>query len=348
MRPSATSPLFPFLERRPEGLYTPAFEAFLDPRQPTARAILSHAHADHAVAGLGEIWATPETIALYRRRHPEWSGRARAIPCGETIEARGTEMALFPAGHILGSAQIRFEGEGGSLLYTGDFKRRVSRTAPPAEAPHAAVLLTETTFGLPVFHFPGKEEIEERLVGACRAAIEEGKTPILLAYALGKSQEAAAILAERGIPTVLHGAAWKLLPEYAAAGAALPLSRAYETGPPAAGEVLIVPPSCARMPIVRKIRKRSVIYLSGWAVRPASRADFDADALLPMSDHADFPELLRHVTEVAPRAVVAMHGYAGDFARILLARGIAAEALSEGGERRLTDEALAEAVEEDS
>lgn len=342
------SPLSPFLEIRPEGLHAPAFEAFVDPPRPVVRAILSHAHADHAVAGHEEIWATPETIALYRRRHPEWSGRARAIPCAETIEAQGTAMTLFPAGHILGSAQLHFERDGRSLLYTGDFKRRASRSTPPAQAPHADVLVCETTFGLPVFHFPGKEDIEDRLVAACRAAIEEGKTPVLLAYALGKSQEAAAILADARIPTVLHGAAWKLAPDYAAAGIPLPLSRAYATGPPEPGEVLIVPPNCARTPVVRKIRRRSVIYLSGWATRPASRADFDADVLLPMSDHADFPDLLRHVTEVGPQSVVTMHGYAGDFARILVQRGISAVPLTERGERRLTDEAPAEAVEEDA
>src|SRR5437667_6034803 len=148
-----SSSLSPFLEFRPEGLSAPAFEAFVDPPRPVNRAILSHAHSDHAVAGHEEIWATPETIGLYRRRHPEWSGRARAIPCGETIEAQGTAMALFPAGHILGSAQLRFERDGRSLLYTGDFNRRASRLAPPAQAPHADVLVFETTFGLPVFHF---------------------------------------------------------------------------------------------------------------------------------------------------------------------------------------------------
>ena len=116
------------------------------------------------------------------------------------------------------------------------------------------------------------------------------------------------------------------------------------SGPPEPGEALIVPPNCARTPVVRKIRRRSVIYLSGWATRLASRADFDADVLLPMSDHADFPDLLRHVTEVAPQSVVTMHGYAGDFARILLQRGIAATPLTEEGERRTNDDL--EAVED--
>ncbi len=329
--------LFPFLESRPEGLYAPAFRAFLDPPAAVDRAILSHAHSDHAVAGHTEIWATAETIALYRRRHPEWNGIARELAYGDTAEAGAARLTLFPAGHILGSAQIRFEEAGRSLLYTGDFKRRASATARMAETPASDVLLTETTFGLPVFRFPPREEVEERLVAACRAALDEGRTPVLLAYALGKSQEAAAILTAAGIPTVLHGAAWKLTPEYAAAGTSLPLSRPYEQGPPGPGEALIVPPSCARTPVVGKIKQRRVIYLSGWALRPASRADFDADVLLPMSDHADFEELLAHVEQVSPEMVLTMHGYASDFARILTSRGVRAVPLAEAAERRPED-----------
>jgi putative mRNA 3-end processing factor len=330
--------LAPFLDVRPDGLHSAAFDALLDPHAPAARAIVSHAHADHAVAGHGEIWATPETLALYRRRHPEWSGTARVFAYGEGAESNGVALRFHSAGHVLGSAQLRFESGGRSLLYTGDFKRRAGRTAAPAEAPRADVLLTESTFGLPVFRFPGREELEARLLSACRDAFARGQTPVLLAYALGKAQETAAVLGDAGIPVVLHGAAWKLLPEYAAAGVALPLARAYETGPPRGGEALIVPPTCARTPVVQKLKKRSVVYLSGWAIRAAARAEFDADVLLPFSDHADFPDLLRHAADVGARRVVAMHGFARDFARILADRGeVEAAALVESAERAAED-----------
>lgn len=327
------SSLPPFLVARPEGLYAPAFGAFLDPLIPVPRAILSHAHADHAVAGHGEIWATRETAALYRRRHPEWSGTAREISYGEQHEENGVRLRLVPSGHVLGAAQLFFTGEGGSLLYTADFKRREGHTVIPAEAPAATTLLTETTYGLPVFRFPPRAELEEWIVRACREAIAEGETPVLLAYALGKAQEAAAILSAAGIPAVLHGAAWKLLPEFADAGIALPLCRAYETGPAEPGEGLITPPSTVRTPMVRGIRRKRVIYLSGWAIREASRAELDADVLIPMSDHADFEDLLAHVRDVAPERVFTLHGFARDFARILAAGGIPAEALPEREER---------------
>lgn len=326
------------LESRSEGLYSPAFEAHVDPSVPVARAILTHAHADHAVAGHGEIWATPETAAIYRRRHPDWAGACETIAYGEPRERGQTVLRLVPAGHVLGSAQVLLTGPGESLLYTGDFKRSAGRTAAPAQAPHADTLMMETTFGLPVFRFPPRDELEARIREACRDAIAAGETPVLLAYSFGKAQEAAAVLADAGVPTVLHGAAWKLLPDFAEAGFPLPLSRAYDTGPAAPGEALITPPSTARSPMVRSIRRKRVIYLSGWAIREASRLEFDADVLIPFSDHADFPGLRQHVAEVAPRRVVTLHGFASDFARILTAEGVPAETLA-GREERPPEEA---------
>jgi DNA ligase-1 len=332
-------PLAPFLEIRPEGLFCPAFDAALDPPAGVRRAIVSHAHSDHAAPGHEEVWGTPETIAVYRRRNPDWAGEAEVLRYGERFERHGTTLELYPAGHVLGSAQVFFESEGLSLLYTGDFKRRTSRTSIPAAAPPAEILATETTFGLPVFRFPEAKVLEDRLVAACRHAFEERKTPILLAYAFGKAQEIALALTDAGIPTVLHGAAWKLLPVFEAAGHAFPTSRAYETGPAQPGEALVVPPHCARQPVVRNVKRRRIVYLSGWAAREASRADFDADVLIPWSDHADFPGLLQHVADVAPQRVVTMHGYSRDFARILTARGLDAEPLSSARERLSEDAA---------
>jgi DNA ligase-1 len=327
----------PLLESGPEGLFAPAFDAYVDPVAPVPRAVLTHAHADHAVAGHGEVWATPETLALYRRRHPEWTGAARALAYGEDTESNGARLRLVPAGHVLGSAQVWIGSHADSLLYTGDFKLRPGRTCAPAEAPPAATLLMETTFGLPVFVFPPREVLERRIFDACREALDAGETPVLLAYALGKAQEVAALLTEAGIPTVLHGAAWKLLPEFAAAGVALPLSRPYDSGPPRPGEALVTPPSTARTPMVRAIRRRRVIYLSGWAMREASRLEFEADVLVPLSDHADFPDLRRHAAAVTPRRVVTLHGFARDFARILAAGGVPAETLA-GREERPPEE----------
>jgi Cft2 family RNA processing exonuclease len=334
----------PHLASTPDGLFLPAFGAHLDPPAAVPRAILSHAHADHAAAGHGEVWATPETLAIYRRRNPAWTGLSRAAAYGETIAGDGARLALFPSGHVLGAAQVRVEGDEGSTLYTGDFRLGPSRTAVRAQSPPADALVMETTFGLPVFRFAPRAESEARLVAACRRAHEEGAVPIVLAYSLGKSQEAALALAEAGMPTVLHGAAWKLLPEYEAAGFRFPLSRPYESGPAKAeaGEVLVVPPSCARTPVARNVKKRRILYLSGWATREASRADFDADVLLPISDHADFDELLEHVGRVHPGRVFTHHGYARDFARILVARGVEAFALAEGAERTAEDAAAGE------
>jgi DNA ligase-1 len=260
---------------------------------------------------------------------------------GETVEGEGASVTLVPSGHILGAAQVLVAGAEGSTLYTGDFRLGPSRTAVPAKSPSTDALVMETTFGLPVFRFPPRPESEARMIEACRRAHEDGAVPVVLAYALGKSQEAALALTEAGISTVLHGAAWKLLPEYEAAGFSFPLSRPYESGPARPGEVLLVPPSCARTPVVRKLKRRRILYLSGWATREAARADFDADVLLPISDHADFDELMAHVERVGPSRVRTHHGYARDFARILSIRNPAVEALAltEGAERAAEDAA---------
>ena len=329
--------LSPWLESRPGGLYSPALDVYVDPAEPAPRAILTHAHADHAAAGHGEVWSTRETAAVYRRRNPDWTGQAREFAYGDGPSSDGQALRFVSAGHVLGSAQLLFTGPAGSLLYTGDFKRRAGRTAPPVETPAADVLMTETTFGLPVFHFPQREQIESRLVEACREAIARETVPVVLAYSFGKAQEVGLILTEAGIPTVFHGAAWKLLPEFEAAGFRYPTSRAYEDGPPSAGEALIVPPRCARTPMVRNVKRRRIVYCSGWAVREASRADYDAEVLLPLSDHADFPELLEHVAQVGARRVITMHGFAHDFARILRGRGVEAFPMPAAGERRLEE-----------
>src|SRR4029453_2254413 len=241
-----TEPLAPFLEVRPEGLYCPAFDAAIDPPVPARRAIVSPPHGAAAAPRGQEGGGTPDTIPVYRRRNPDWTGEAREMSYGERFERHGVTVELYPAGHVLGSAQIYFEREGRSLLYPGDFKRRPSRTAVPAAAPPAGILATETTFGLPVFRFPkpkGLEDrlaraailgteatfglpvfrfpkpkvLEDRLVAACHAAFDEEKTPVVLVYAFGKAQEVALALTDAGVPTVLHGAAWKLLPEVKAA-----------------------------------------------------------------------------------------------------------------------------------
>src|ERR1700737_4515222 len=131
----------PHLQILPQGLYAPAFDAWIDPPAPAARAILSHGHADHAAAGHGAGWATAETLAIYPRGTPDCARVARRLAFTQPVPGDGATLALFPSGHILGAAQIRIEGAGTSGLYTGDFRRGASRTAPPAAAPPADELI---------------------------------------------------------------------------------------------------------------------------------------------------------------------------------------------------------------
>ena len=307
--------------------------------QPVARAILSHAHSDHAVAGHAEIWATPETIALYRRRHPDWTGAARALAYGERPRPDAAQADALSRGSRprLRAGPIRRRP--GARFSTPATSRDAPRRRPrPAETPPADVLLTETTFGLPVFRFPPREELEERLVAACRAALEEGEDAGPSRLRARQGQEAAAILTAAGIPTVLHGAAWKLAARirgrrnFFSALARLRDRPAGARG--GAHRAALLRADSGRT----EDQERRVIYLSGWALREASRADFDADVLLPMSDHADFEELLEHVARRRP----ADGRHAARLRARLRAHPVAAGAsrpspLAEGAERRPED-----------
>ena len=262
----------------------------LVPPAPAAARSLRTRTPTMPLAGHGEIWATPETLAIYRRRHPTGRAGARAFRTASSSRARAAPLRLLPAGHVLGSAQVWLGTGEDSLLYTGDFKRGSLRTAAPAAAPAARDPPDRDDLRTARLRFPDRRA-RARLLAACREAFDGRQDPVLLAYAFGKAQEAAA-LTEAGIPTVLHGAAWKLLPEFEAAGIAFPLSRAYETGPaaPGRGPRRSARPARGR-PSSATSRGGAIVYLSGWAMREASRADFDADVLLPMSDHADFDAL---------------------------------------------------------
>ncbi len=246
----------------------------------------------------------------------------------EPREIHGLPITLIPAGHIFGSAQIYLEADGDSLLYTGDFKLRPGLSAEPAEWRHARTLVMETTFGLPKYRFPPLEEVLGAMVRFCEEALEEGETPILLGYSLGKSQEILCALARAGLPAMLHGAVFRMTEIYRELRADFPCTyEKYEAGN-VAGKVLICPPSANRTAMLTRIKKRQTAILTGWAVEPGSRFRSGCDAAFPLSDHADYDDLLRYVELVKPERVLTLHGFASEFAADLRRRGVEAWALT--------------------
>ncbi|MEP6604414.1 MAG: ATP-dependent DNA ligase, partial [Spartobacteria bacterium] len=242
---------------------------------------------------------------------------------------------LLPAGHIFGSAQIFIESDHGSLLYTGDFKLRQGRSAEPTEWKQADTLIMETTFGLPRYKFPPTEFIMNQIVAFCRDALEDGEVPVLLGYSLGKAQEILCALDGAGLEPMLHGSVFAMTRIYEQFGQAFCKYGRYNAND-VAGKVLICPPSANRSRMLEKIPRKRVAMISGWAVDPNAVYRYQVDAAFPLSDHADYPDLIRYVDLVQPKRVLTLHGFAAEFARDLRDRGIEAWALSAQNQLELT------------
>jgi Cft2 family RNA processing exonuclease len=298
--------------------------------------VVSHAHADHTAPHREVILSAPTARFLQARLG---GGRLEhVLAFGETREFDGPEgtfrLRLLPAGHVLGSALTWVEAGGESLLYTGDFKLRPGRAAERCTPCAADMLVMETTFGRPEFCFPPEEEVVAGVIRFCRETLAEGRTAVLLGYSLGKSQEILARLAGAGLPLVLHEQGYRLTEIYAEFGVTLPAFERLGAGN-GRGRVVICPPAASRTALEQQLGPLRCAVLTGWALHPRCRFQYGADAAFPLSDHADFPDLLRLVEMVNPRRVLTLHGFAAEFAAALRERGREAWALSESDQLTL-------------
>ncbi|MBV9009004.1 MAG: ATP-dependent DNA ligase [Verrucomicrobia bacterium] len=319
--------------RYERGIFLPAQDVWLDPWDAKEFAFVSHAHSDH-IAPHNEIIVSERTARLMRARMP---GERREIilPFNEPATVRGMEVTLYPAGHIFGSAQFFLRTSSHSLLYTGDFKLRRGESAEPAEWTQADTLVMETTYGLPRYRFPPTDEVIAQIVAFCRDAVDEGEVPVLLGYSLGKAQEILCSLSGAGLTPMLHGSVYQMTRIYEQFGQKFCEYVRYDPGQ-VSGKVLICPPSANRSRMLEKIRRKRVAMISGWAVEPNAIYRYQVDAAFPLSDHADYDDLLRYVELVQPKRVLTLHGFAAQFARDLRERGIEAWALSAENQMELT------------
>ena len=315
------------------GVYLPNENIWLDPWDPKPFAFVSHAHSDH-IAAHEEIIVSERTARLMQARLP---GKRNEIvlPFGEPTNVRGLNVTLLPAGHIFGSAQFFLETDAGTLLYTGDFKLRPGRSAEAAEWRQADTLIMETTYGLPRYRLPPTELVVQQIVAFCREALEEGATPVLLGYSLGKAQEILCSLAEAKLQPMLHGSVFRMTRIYEQFGQAFCNYERYDAGA-TEGKVLICPPSANRSRMIQRIKNKRVAMISGWAHDPNAIYRYQVDAAFPLSDHADYTDLLRYVELVQPKRVLTLHGFAAEFARDLRDRGIEAWPLNQQNQLELT------------
>jgi DNA ligase 1 len=319
--------------RYDRGVFLPQQNLWLDPWEAKDFAFVSHAHSDH-IAPHREIIVSERTARLMQARLP---GKRREIvlPFGQERNVRGMRVTLFPAGHIFGSAQFFLRTQDDSLLYTGDFKLRHGQSAESAEWTAADTLIMETTYGLPRYRLPPTEEVIAQVVAFCRDAIDNNEVPVLLGYSLGKAQEILCALAGAELTPMLHGAVYQMTRIYEQYGQKFCEYVRYRAND-VAGKVLICPPSANRSPMLEKIPRKRVAMISGWAVEPNAIYRYQVDAAFPLSDHADYDDLLHYVDLVKPKRVFTLHGFAGHFAQDLRARGIEAWALTEENQLELT------------
>ncbi len=316
------------------GVCLPQIGWWLDAARAQQRSFVSHAHSDH-IAPHREILATRPTASLMRLR---LAGKRQEtiLDYGQPWTAEfGCEMRLYPAGHIFGSAMLHATTEQGSLLYTGDFKLRPSLAAEPCAPPRAEVLIMETTFGLPRYVFPPAAEIERGIVEFCQTALADKVTPVLYAYSLGKTQELLQIVGRAGLPVMLQAPGYRMSRRYVELGMSLPPfslldERKY------AGHVVITAPLSGPSAPVSWIHPKRAAIATGWALDRGAIYRHGCDAAFPLSDHADFPDLLALVEKVQPKVVYTLHGFAKEFAATLRARGIEAWAIGQQNQMDLS------------
>jgi len=314
------------------GVYLPEQDLWLDPWDAKPFAFISHAHSDH-IAPHEEIILSERTSRLLQHRMPGHRTE-HVLPFGEKGTVDGLDLMLLPAGHIFGSAQCFLFAGDETLLYTGDFKLRPGKSAERAQWRHADTLIMETTFGLPRYRFPPMEQVIDQIVAFCRETIEAAQVPVLLGYSLGKAQEILCSLDGAGLTTMLHGSVYRMTRIYEQFGQSFCNYVRYNANE-VAGKVLICPPSTNRSQMLEKIPHRRVAMISGWAVDPNAIHRYGVDAAFPLSDHADYDDLIRYVGLVRPRRVFTLHGFAAEFASDLRMRGTEAWALTEENQMEL-------------
>ena len=322
---------------RPEGLYCPAGGFHIDPWRPVPRAVITHGHGDHARGGMGEYHATRAGLPILHWRLG-LEAPITAYDYGESFVLGDARVSFHPAGHVLGSAQVRIEVAGETWVASGDYKRQPDPTCAPFEVVPCDVFITEATFGLPVYRWPDTSEVAREIVEWREECAARGETAVLFCYALGKAQRVLAeMMAHTDRPAWLHGAIAAGVQVYRECGVPLLDTRLVsdeQRGADFAGELVLAPPSAAGSAWMRRFRRAQTGFASGWMRIRGNRRRRNHDRGFVVSDHADWPDLLRTIRETGARRVIATHGNTDALVRALNEQGIATGTFSTeyGGE----------------
>jgi len=310
------------------GLYCPAGDFYLDPWAPVARAVITHAHADHARPGHDAYLATPLTAAMMR--HRLGALRVQEAEFGAALDLGGVRLSFHPSGHLPGAAQVRLEHRGAVWVVSGDYKTEADGLAEPWEPLACDTFVSECTFGLPVFRWRPQAEVLAEIAAWWRDCAAAGRAAVLGVYSLGKAQRVLAGLSPGPGPVMVHGAieasnavlraAGVVLPDTVPVTPEMPRGAAARTG-----ALVLAPPSALDSAWMRRLGPAETALASGWMALRGIRRRRGAARGFVLSDHADWPGLNAAVRATGAARVWLTHGYAVPFARYLAETGLAAE-----------------------
>ncbi len=293
------------------GLYCAAGDFHVDPWRPVPRAVITHAHADHARSGMGVYYATHDGLPLLRQRLGR-QAQLRGVSYDQPFRLRGARVSLHPAGHVLGSAQVRIEVNDEVWVVSGDYKRDPDSSCAPFQVVPCDTFITEATFALPIYRWPPMHEVARDMLHWWRRNADAGKASVLFCYSLGKAQRVLAELsALTSEPAYLHGAMVPLVDLYRRAGVSMLPTRAVSEAPRGTDfsrSLILAPPASAGSPWMRRFRHPATGFASGWMRIRGNRRRRGYDRGFVVSDHADWPSLLRTIRETGAQRVLATHG----------------------------------------
>lgn len=330
----------------PNGLYCAQGDFYIDPWRPVERAIITHAHSDHARSGSRRYLTTPTGAHLLRTRI-ESTATIRTLPFGDKLQINGVSVSLHPAGHILGSAQVRIEWRGQIWCVSGDYKTVADATCETFEPVACHTFITESTFGLPIYRWRPQSELAAEINNWWRGNQEAGRTSVIYAYTVGKAQRLLAMLDPEIGPILVHGAVFRTTEAYRQAGVALPpvLYAGVEQARAHRGHAIVIaPPSAANLTgWLTKFGETSSGYASGWMQVRGMRRRQAVDRGFVISDHADWPGLLDTIYATGAERIGVTHGYTSAMTRYLSEQGLNAHAI----ETRYTGEIAGEGAGEE-
>lgn len=319
------------LEPRPEGLYCPPAGFYIDPVRRVSQAILTHAHSDHARAGHGTYLCHSHSLPLLRERLGSRI-RVQVLDYGIPLVHQGVRISLHPAGHIIGSAQIRLEYQGEVWVVSGDYKLEHDGITPGFEPVPCHTFLSECTFGLPIYQWEIQELVKHQMLAWIRKNQSLGRSPVLLAYSLGKAQRLIHMLGEEAGSILVHPAIAKV--QQALADTGWNFAPVQELGcfpfpGPGTRHLVLLPPGGQGLNLLPDSVPVSLGQCSGWLRARNRRRGDGFQGSFVLSDHADWNGLQEAIALSRAEKIWLMHGFTGPFSTFLRQKGLDAHPLEQ-------------------